>query len=114
VSSSDIFQDSLKCHLLQIVVLQHVCVSVSTIKPPEFEFTLVSSSSSLARVEYFNGFTSLISVYSMAIFSSYVVIWSCTYTVPIYCLSISVYIYSVILYYLSNDGLASFEPSSHP
>ena len=50
----------------------------------------------------------------MAIFSLYVVIWSCTYTVPIYCLSISVYIYSVILYYLSNDGLASFEPSSHP
>jgi len=49
----------------------------------------------------------------MAIFSLYVVIWSCTYTVPIYCLSISVYIYSVTLYYLSNDGLASFEPSSH-
>ena len=43
----------------------------------------------------------------MAIFSLYVVIWSCTYTVCIYCLSISVYIYSVILYYLSNDGLAS-------
>jgi len=50
----------------------------------------------------------------MAIFSLYVVIWSCTYTVSVYCLSISVYIYSVILYSLSNDGLASFEPSSHP
>jgi len=50
----------------------------------------------------------------MVIFSLYVVIWSCTYTVPIYCLSISVYIYSLILYYLSNDGLASFELNSHP
>jgi len=50
----------------------------------------------------------------MAIFSLYVVIWSCTYTVPIYSLSISVYIYSVTLYYLSNDRLASFEPNSHP
>ena len=40
----------LKCHLLQIVSLQHVCVSVSTIKPPEFRSTLVSSSSCLTRV----------------------------------------------------------------
>jgi hypothetical protein len=41
------------------------------------------------------------------------VIWNCTYTVPISCSSISAYIYNVILYYLSNDGLDSIEPSSH-
>lgn len=43
----------LKHHLLQIVSFQHVCVSVSTIKPPEFRSTLVSSSSCLTRVNLF-------------------------------------------------------------
>ena len=48
---------SFKRLLLQIVTLQHVCVSVSTIKPPEFRSILVSSSSCLTRVSFFHGFT---------------------------------------------------------
>ena len=41
----------LKCQPLQIFGLQHVCISVSTIKPPGSRSTLVSSSSCLTRVE---------------------------------------------------------------
>ena len=48
----------------------------------------------------------------MALFSLYVG----THTTPIFCLSISayMYMYTVNLYYLSDDGLDSFQPSPHP